>query len=100
MKPLVAFAQTYLRIRLALEYAWTAEATHVSTRLPASITLVKSAIKDARDHRDKDGHILKHLKNAFRMLNGRGKSEEALRDRVTTVVSTSLHVPVSIHPTA
>ncbi|KAH9911751.1 uncharacterized protein B0H18DRAFT_961811 [Fomitopsis serialis] len=87
IKPLVNVAQSCLRLRLALDNAWTIDSTVHGARLPTSITLIKGAIKDARNHRDKEGGRIPLLKTAFDAL--KKDSAESLRKQVNAVVWTA-----------
>lgn len=71
---------------MALENAWTADATVSGARLLPSIELIGAAIKDARKARDKEGNKIPMIKAAFQELGKDTVDAEDLRKRVNTVV--------------
>ncbi|KAH9916439.1 uncharacterized protein B0H18DRAFT_1124235 [Fomitopsis serialis] len=87
VRPIVAAAQSFLRLRLALETAWTSYKAAPSSRLQDNMGLVVLALKDARDMRDKDGKRVKTMRTAYTDLKeAKGKEGDVTRRNVHTVI--------------
>ena len=85
VRSVVNRANMFLRLRISLENAWTAEKKYGHTLLPEKHAIVKRALNDVRELRDDDGKQLKHIALGFKMLND-DKNEE-LRQDVFDLVS-------------
>ncbi|KAH9936211.1 uncharacterized protein B0H18DRAFT_1113639 [Fomitopsis serialis] len=89
IRPLVTAAQNFLRLRLALKNAWTSDSSVASSRLLDNMQLVVTALKEARDMRDKDGKRVKSMRVAYNEVQDKkGHEGDTLRKNVQTVVWT------------
>ncbi|KAH9911248.1 uncharacterized protein B0H18DRAFT_962430 [Fomitopsis serialis] len=87
VRSIVTKAHSYLRLRIALEHAWTWEKMTNSTLLPEKYVLIKRAVNDVRELCDDDGKPLMHFALGFKKLNGDGN--DVLRVNVFDVVWTA-----------
>ncbi|KAH9933850.1 coatomer WD associated region-domain-containing protein [Fomitopsis serialis] len=89
IRPLVTAAQNFLRLRLALKNAWTSDSSVASSRLLDNMQLVVTALKEARDMRDKDGKRVKSMRVTYNEVQDKkGHEGDTLRKNVQTVVWT------------
>ncbi|KAH9911083.1 uncharacterized protein B0H18DRAFT_962538 [Fomitopsis serialis] len=87
VRPIVAAAQSFLRLRLTLEMAWTSYKAAPSSRLQDNMGLVVLALKDACDMCDKDGKRVKTMRTAYTDLKeAKGKEGDITRRNVHTVI--------------
>lgn len=79
VRSVVNRASMFLRLRISLENAWTAEKKYGHTLLPEKHAIIKRALNDVRELCDDDGKPLKHIALGFKMLND-DKNEELRQD--------------------
>lgn len=104
VRSIVTRANTFLRLRLSLEHAWTQETKITHTMLPEKHTIIQGTIGDlwelvaqeGEKHRDSHAPYLKHLELGFDMLDNPEEGAEvrsdafslvrAFCDRLTTLI--------------
>ncbi|KAH9911259.1 uncharacterized protein B0H18DRAFT_1128971 [Fomitopsis serialis] len=75
VRTLVSAAQNCLRLRIALNSAWTKEASVASIRLPKRDVLISDSVRNAYDRRGTGEHAA-DIKAAFRLLEGPKKDKK------------------------
>lgn len=87
VRSVVTRANSFLRLRISLENAWTAERKFSHTLLPEKDMIVKRAINDVWQLRDDDGKSIKNIELGFKVLNDE-KNEDIRSDIFTLVCAT------------
>lgn len=98
VKSLVSAAQNRLRLRVALKFAWTKEATVTSTRLPNADSMIAASLREAYqrragDSRDGPDPMLKAAYESLQDQEGEDNTEKDLmRKSIYLVVSTASYL--------
>ncbi|EPT04067.1 hypothetical protein FOMPIDRAFT_1046537 [Fomitopsis schrenkii] len=86
VRSVVTRANSFLRLRISLENAWTAERKFSHTLLPEKDMIVKRAINDVWQLRDDDGKSIKNIELGFKVLND--EKNEDIRSDIFTLLWT------------
>ncbi|KAH9914861.1 uncharacterized protein B0H18DRAFT_959597 [Fomitopsis serialis] len=80
LRALVTTSQNCLRLRIALNTAWTAEHSIQSSRLPSRNQIIYDSVHDAYEMRDKHGRHIKALRSGFAMIKKRDRKDKTHKD--------------------
>ncbi|KAH9911636.1 Sec63 Brl domain-containing protein [Fomitopsis serialis] len=75
LRALVTASQNCLRLRIALNTAWTSDRSIPSDRLPSRNKIIRDSVHDAHEMRDKNGRRIKALKSGFNMISDSKKGD-------------------------
>ncbi|KAI0726200.1 hypothetical protein C8Q72DRAFT_887945 [Fomitopsis betulina] len=85
ISPVKNLAATYLKMYIALEAAWTKYTSMSHSRLLDRHDVIEKVIISVREHKNKDGHCLPEVKEAFEELSSELEAD-SLQKTLTEVV--------------